>query len=86
MTSEELVILADLRNLKKQAREIKSRLAEILPDWKRQIHESEETTLSTEARSCIQVLEQLRVEWKEREEDWEEARHRRMVALGYEDR
>ena len=85
ITSEELEILEDLRNLKKQAREIKSRLTEILPDWKQRIHESKETTLSTEAKSHIQVLEQLRVKWKEREEAWEEARHRRMVALGHEE-
>jgi hypothetical protein len=36
-------------------------------------------------KSHIRDLEQLREKWKEREDAWEQARHRRMIALGYED-
>jgi hypothetical protein len=85
MTHEEFEILAALRMIKKQAREIKSRLAAISPDWKQWLVGPEPPDISSEARLHVRELEQLRTKWKEREEAWEKARHRRMVALGHED-
>lgn len=85
MTSEELDILKDMRDLKKQARDIKLQLSQILPDWKQWIDKSEALIPSGEAKSCIQAFRQLRERWKELEAAWEQARHRRMVALGHED-
>jgi hypothetical protein len=85
MTHEEFEILAALREIKKQTREIKSRLAAISPDWKQWLAGPERSDISGEARSHIRELEQLRIKWKECEEAWEKARHRRMVALGHED-
>jgi hypothetical protein len=85
MTSEELEILDEMRDLKDQAREIKERLAGILPDWKQWIHKPLKATLSLEAKNHLQRLNELRTKWKEHEEAYEEARHRRMVALGHED-
>jgi len=85
MTSEELAILGEMRDLKDQARAIKEQLAGILPDWKQWIHSQQASTISYEAKAHIQRLEELRIKWKDREEAYQEARHRRMVALGHED-
>jgi hypothetical protein len=85
ITSEELEVLKDMRELKKRARKIKLHLSQILPDWKQWIDKSEAPILSGEAKSYIQDFRQLRERWKDLEAAWEEARHRRMVALGHED-
>ena len=85
MTSEELEVLGEMRKLKAQAREIKAQLAEVLPDWKQWIHEPREASIPEEAKSHFQLLDKLRSRWKECEKAYQEARHRRMVALGHED-
>ena len=85
MTSEELEILAEMRDLKAQARAIKAQLAEILPDWKQWIHKPRNATITKPAKNYLQLLDELRIKWKECEQAYQEARHRRMVALGHED-
>ncbi len=85
MTREELEILAEMRKLKEQARKIRSRLAKILPDWKQLDYKSPEDPIPREAKIHFKQLDELRIKWKEYELTYQEARHRRMVALGYED-
>ena len=85
MTSEELEILAEMRDLKEQARAIKAQLADILPDWKQWIDSPQAHTIPDKARPNLQRLDELRIKWKDCEEAYQEARHRRMVALGHED-
>ena len=85
MTSEEFEILGEMRNLKEQARSIKEQLAGILPDWKQWIDSPQAHTIPDEARPNLQRLDELRIKWKDCEEAYQEARHRRMVALGHED-
>jgi hypothetical protein len=85
MTSEEVEILAKLRSIKMQAREVKSYLAAKRPDWKKWINDSEETAIPKEATTQLQYLEELRTKWKRLEQAYKEARHRRMLALGHED-
>jgi hypothetical protein len=74
-----------MRNLKDQARAIKAQLANILPDWKQRINSPQAHTIPDRAKSHLQQLDELRIKWKDREEAYQEARHRRMVALGHED-
>jgi hypothetical protein len=85
MTSEELEILAEMLTLKTEARRIKLRLSDILPEWKGRIHEADNPAIPDEAGDCLHLLNELRIRWKERERAYQEARHRRMVALGHED-
>lgn len=85
MTREELDILAEMRELKEQARTIKVRLSGILPEWKERIHRAHNPAIPNEARTCLHLLDELRIRWKEREQAYQAARHRRMVALGHED-
>ena len=85
MTREELEILADMRDLKEQARTIKAQLAGILPDWKQCMNSPQAHTIPNEAKTHLKNLDELRIKWKEREGAYKEARHRRMVALGHED-
>jgi transcriptional/translational regulatory protein YebC/TACO1 len=85
MTSEELEILAEMRNLKAQARAIKAQLAKISPDYKQWMHIPLNPTIPDEAKTQLQLLDKLRNKWKEREHAYQEARHQRMVALGHED-
>ena len=85
MTTEELEILAEMRKLKSQARAVKSQLARILPDWKEIIHNRRKAAISGEAKTHLQHIDELRVQWEKLEQEYKEARHRRMVALGHED-
>jgi hypothetical protein len=85
MTPEEIDILERLRSIKMQARVIKSRLTATHPEWKQWVHEPEANRIPEEARSQIQLLEELKVRWKRLEQGYKEARHRRMIALGHED-
>jgi hypothetical protein len=83
MTTEELEILAEMRKLKAQARAVKSQLARILPGWKQYVHS--QTAIPGEAKTCLDLLDDIRMKWKKLEQAYKEARHRRMVALGHED-
>jgi hypothetical protein len=85
MTSEEVEILAQLRSIKMQAREVKSYLAAIRPEWKKWLNNPEETSIPKEATTQLQRLEKLRTEWRRLEQAYRDARHRRMLALGHED-
>ena len=85
MTGEELEILAEMRSLKDQARVIKAQLAGISPDYKQWMHDPLNPAIPNEAKTRLQLLEELRTRWKEHEHAYQEARHRRMVALGHED-
>jgi hypothetical protein len=85
MTSEELEILAEMRNLKNQARAVRAQLAGISPDYKQWMHDPLNPTIPNEAKIRLQLLDELRAKWKEREQACQEARHRRMLALGHED-
>jgi hypothetical protein len=85
MTSEELEILAEMRNLKDQARAIKAQLAAISPDYKQWMQNPLNPAIPNEAKIQLEHLDELRNKWKEREQAYQEARHRRMVALGHED-
>jgi hypothetical protein len=85
MTDEEVEILEQLRSIKIQAREIKSRLATVCSEWKQWINDPGGSQIPEEAKSQLRLLEELRVQWKRLEQDYKEARHRRMLALGHED-
>ena len=85
VTSEELEILADLRRIKAQARTVKTSLSGIRSDWKQWLHNPAGTEIPDEAKPHLRLLAELQAEWRNREKDYQEARHRRMVALGHED-
>ena len=85
MTFEELEILAEMRKLKAQARAAKAQLARILPDWKQYAHNPQVEAIPEEAKAQLLLLDDLRIKWREREQAYKEARHRRMVALGHDD-
>jgi len=84
-TEEELGILSDLRQIKQQARTIKSRLNDIQPDWKSRINDRVVPLPAGEAEILIRRLGELRAEWSDRIQRYEQASHRRMVILGHED-
>jgi hypothetical protein len=84
MTGEELEILSDLRNMKEQARVIKSRLAAMKCDWKLWVDNPEAAEIPGSARLHIKRLAELIARWRIRAHDYEEARRRRMIALGHE--
>jgi hypothetical protein len=67
-TVEELEILADLRRIKREVRDIKLHLAENHPG---------------QADGLARRLNDLRDQWQERFRAYEEASRRRMIALGH---
>ena len=84
MTSEELEILAELRSIKEQARGLKSRLAGMKSDWKLWLDNPERSEIPNAAKPHLKRLAELKARWKDRARDYEKARRRRMIALGYE--
>ncbi len=84
VTNEELAVLADLRKIKEEARTIQSQLAGIHSEWKLWINDTEGSAVPREASALLQHLKELRAKWKERAQAYEEARRRRMIALGHE--
>lgn len=76
-TAEELAALDAMRNIKKRARELKSRLSEIVSGAAGEKR--------GEAEALAEELERLKREWESWEQKRERAAHERMVLLGHEE-
>jgi hypothetical protein len=75
-TAEELAALDAMRNIKKQARELKGKLSEIASGG---VAEK-----PGEAGALEEELERLKRQWESWEQKREKAAHDRMVLLGHE--
>ena len=71
-TEDELIALNTMRAIKERVREIKKRISN------REGDAGEISELEGE-------MERLRTEWKEWENNWEDARRERMILLGHEE-
>jgi hypothetical protein len=76
-TAEELAALDAMRNIKKQARELKGRLSKIASGG---VGEK-----PGEAGALEEELERLKRQWESWEQKREKAAHERMVLLGHEE-
>jgi hypothetical protein len=99
LTQDEEEVLAMLRSLKNQAREVMAKIRGIgqaldmglVVKPERALSQEEKARreaqdgLYAELRSCTQQLEELRTLWKEWEARRAEAHHRKMVLLGHEE-
>jgi hypothetical protein len=97
LTPEEEEVLATLRTLKAQARELRSKIKGIeqVMDWdllntpdlalspSERDRRQKQDELYVEFEACSRQLEELRATWKDWQRRREEEHHRKMVLLGH---
>lgn len=97
LTPEEEEVLAMLRKLKKQARDLKGKMQGYARAVEMELMEKPAGDLTSQERqrrrgqrgiyeewqACQKQLDDLRLQWKDLEKRKEEAHHRKMVLLGH---